>query len=574
MSNLRLVISEEVIMHGIARVLSGENSFHAELRMARNRVPVLRSEEGPKPLQLQARLVGGVIDVMQFESGGSVYTLFGCRTNYEECYPEFVLTGQHETSAAELRLRKVRCYVDDVRSWFLVGGATKVTEAGLEYQSGFRSVTAMTIGDQVQMSVSVRNSVTLSHESDRKVLDERVWIDCLFEDNGINLKKVPELAGDIRTLLTCLIGFPVVVDTVITFFSDEESSRGHFVYYATYVTPREFDGAHFGLISYRSLQDKDLWERVVGNYFRSGAGMRKAWGGLYGLLTYDDIWDFKILGVVAALEKYAKTHVRVSTVTVEPAIRKRAKGALREALQQVWSQYRDTEQYTKDHERVLDQTLDAINHYRCEASHSLMDWTAATLDRIDTKVRTVLDFAPGDLALLKGLRDRIAHGADLELDQQTVGKVATLESKVILLLLYLANHELGVTDMDFIRNLHRSLNQYRTNSGLNNVALDRYSEDVTFVVIDQHAVDVVKERRYHSVVLERESAEMVLRLNKEKTEAFQDYHLDLKGFRTLTDYVRSLYGGDETLTIEFRGSGYLETRDHAELAKVHVIVEV
>lgn len=575
MEKRSLSLDADGVQYGLVRISLDQTQYQGELTLNPGSFPKVEVELSALSRESGLRSSDQEIGLIHFVTTDGNYTCFDSMESYNSYYPRFVLTGTHMESSDRLLFRNVKIYYDTICSWFLQGAHSEINGPKVSYQSGFETVTAH-FSDRIErLAISTKYLAKWVPESNQRTLAERVCVELSFETGGATLRDIPLWVRDFSNILSFLTGFPVSSNAVVGIPKQENHDGASEIYFTTQLPSRKFQGVHYALIQYRSIVSTNTWQEVIRNYFENREVFRHYWASLRGLLTYNDIWDYKILGVMATFENYVSRHAMAESIVALPnGIADDLRHGLKKQAEMVWSKHRGTEDYEVEHERVFDQIKRSIDRFSCRYLSTFREKIENALNQLPPEIKEVFAFSDEEFVLLKRLRNLVAHGVSLDYEKLGVGKIGTLENKVILFLLYFVNREMGISDELFIGSLHQSLNRYKVNSGINEVAVARHSRKVPFIVLDYDSIKTVTDRAFHSVVLIRIENENHLALDEEKTRLFQDYHRSMKGYRDLREFARSLYDEQDQIYVNYLGHGYLESPDGSTTMSIFNIIEV
>ncbi|WP_157633089.1 HEPN domain-containing protein [Burkholderia ubonensis] len=453
--------------------------------------------------------------VQAIAENGKSYTLHGCKAYGFTIYADFLIVG----NVLDDGFRSVSIRYSDISEWFMqwrriegkVGETLTWSELpqqiSVDFEDGKR-----------QFKLTTEYESDLTSKGEDHVLHEH--IEFALEQTGgvLTLDDAKGKAMEVARLLSILIAHPVsIVDIHV---QTVDTNRFHRLYFPTFRSvDRDTSDSTFvrSCFTQKHALD-DRWQTIFQNYYRSPHRSVR-WTRLAGMQRYEGFWEYKVLGYISLLDSYVSHYAGRGKKSLTPPNPKKM-SALEGELVQMSPKLGET---------TIKSILDAVNRmFSFSQEPKFPEKYQATIAATDADIVKIINIAERDFRLIKRVRDKIAHGDDIGLEDGDLEQIGTVVSRIELLLTYCAYIDFGLSKTDFLEGLNNPLCRLRRLSQIDEKHLARVSETAEFFQVSPEVFRTLSSRKGLGVFtcfLEGPNHEI------EFSDHFQQKHLDWQNAR-------------------------------------------
>jgi hypothetical protein len=571
--NREMAFKDDVVLHGSALVSAREGEFAAKLTLNPSRIPTLSPDKPISVIDLATRPeLGSKHEMIQFETSDDYYTLLDADQSNGQYFPWVVVKGPKIHAKEQMAFARVHLGYSNLTKWVMGRSHFESDESEIRYKLIYRKFEERVVVGDREISVGLSYHPDWKSDNNEKRLIERVMIDCTPVTGLLSLDDCRNLEKDFALILTLLIGTPSTIDIMIA----ELGKKLAYITYPAAHSSQSLSEDWHAVHNNRYLCEHGKWAVILTTYYTRRERFRRLWSRVFSMMNYNDVWDYRVLGYVSILQNYLDQKRAMTGPQLPDSVKQPLKRQARAWTKRVRSKLGRHDRYRPEWEAIFDEMEAAIGRYSFGIRYSYAEKFQRLLLGMDARLVEILSFGIDDFAFLKDLRDGVGHGTD-RFGQQSFDRLATLESKVVLLILSLAYQDLGLDAEDVIIAYGRSFNQFILGAALNRVSLDRYAERILFVKVPTEVQEKVLSLRAPFVVLEQRKSTQQIRFSEAKSGLVRNWHRNAGDFRLLRDYVQvKLYEGRSGVELmdPCGASAYLESEGIKEPTFVHGLVQV
>jgi hypothetical protein len=477
---------------------------------------------------------------------GATFSLCDCEASGIALYANYVIDG--DFNKAEFDSISVR--YSDVSEWFLRGRTVEgsVGET-LTWKRNPQDVDVTVRTDEEHFNLRSEYHASRSQQGEDLVIHEHVEFVFSAKTKQFGIADVQAKAHELSCLLSILLAYPTTIANVMV---RSETGRFHRVHFPTFKRPeRDEDGHSFWLQCFIQQPALDgRWQSIVDHYYQSK--YRKiCWIRLAGMQRYDGFWEYKALGYFSLLDRYLAIRFdgKKPSTSQPPAAKKVNKFRLH---------------LTKELPALVDEQRDKIIEIATIAfSSDSLNFESKyrlAIAETDVDIIKIINLSDPDFALIKDVRNRVAHGDDHNLKQDQFPIVIRAESKIALLLTYWAFIDFGFTTKDFIECLERTHSKLKLSAMIDRIHMDRVTKTAEFFPISMEKLRQfrqIKRLRAYGCFIEHDNGDIAF--SEEFTKKYSDWVHD----RTKTSGIQDpeMIFGVKKEQARFIAQGYFESCD-------------
>lgn len=414
---------------------------------------------------------------------GQAFTLYECKAYGQTIYADYLIVGHVD----DPQFQRIDVRYTEVSEWFLQGRqiegkvGEKLTWSGLpdqisaNFEDGGRSFHLITeYGGQVV------------HNGKDHVLHEHIEFALRPATGILTLLDAKQKAMELACLISILIAQPTSILEVAV---QTPAGRYFGLYFPTF-KPVARDASVDDFVRDCFVQKHWLdgkWETILRQYFVS-PHRKIRWTRLAGMQRYEGFWEYNALGYVSLLDSYV-SHSPPKKAVKPP----RPEGMRR--LQDALSGFAPP----LDQE-VLIEVLDAVRatfSYPQEAKFP--EKYAAAIASTDADIVKIINLSNENFRLIKKVRDKVAHGQALELEDGESQQIHVVVSRIELLLTYWAYLDFGVSKEDFLKGLRIPFTRLRRLARIDEKHLARVTDSAEFFSLEANSFGELSSRNLSSV---------------------------------------------------------------------------
>ncbi|WP_175772015.1 HEPN domain-containing protein [Paraburkholderia phenazinium] len=448
--------------------------------------------------------------VYAIAENGKSYTLHGCKAYGFTIYADYLVVG----NVPDTQFQRVIIRYSDISEWFLqwrrIEG--KVGEK-LTWFELPRQISVDFTDEQRQFKLTTEYEGDLTSKGENHVLHEHVEFAVEQIAGALTLDDARSKAMEVACLLSILIAHPVSI--VGMHVQSPDSNRFHRFYFPTF-QPASRDTSDSSFIRGCFTQKHALdgrWQTIFQNYYRS-SHRKVRWTRLAGMQRYEGFWEYKTLGYVSLLDSYVSHYAGRGRKSLTPPNPQRV-SALEAELEKISPKFDQS---------TIKTILDATSRtFSSSQEPRFPEKYQATIAATDADIVKIINISDQDFRLIKKVRDRIAHGQDIGLEDGNLTRISTVVSRIELLLTYWAYIDFGLSKADFLRGLNNPLCRLRRLSQIDAKHFARVSGTAEFFEVSDVVFRLLSSRKGLGVFpcfLEGPNRQI------EFSDHFQQKHLD------------------------------------------------
>jgi hypothetical protein len=445
---------------------------------------------------------------------GTTFCLCDCKAHGFALYADYVIDGDLNEAVFD----SISVRYSDVSEWFLrwrnVDGSVGEVLTWKQIPKEI-DVTVQTDEEDFNLRSEYRSS--RSQRGEDLVLHEHV--EFVFSANSaqFNLDDVKAKTHELSCLLSILVAYPATILSVVVSQGNGHSFRVHF---PTSERPeRDHDAGSFWLRCFIQQPALDgRWQSIFDQYYRSKY-RKVCWVRLAGMQRYEGFWEYKALGYVSLLDSYLNIkYMGGKDNEPQPPSSKKVK-KFRLNLSNEMPDISAAQQ-----EKIVGIASVAF----ASDSFSLEEKYRLAIAATDADITKIINLSEDDFALIKRVRNRVAHGDDHGLKQEQFPAVLRAEPKIALLLTYWAFLDFGLTTQEFITCLERTHSRLKLAAVIDNVHMARVTRSAEFFSVTIGKLQLlrgVKGLRVHGCCVEDENGDLTF--SEDYTKRYSDWMHDL-----------------------------------------------
>ncbi|NIE57784.1 MULTISPECIES: HEPN domain-containing protein [unclassified Burkholderia] len=503
----------------------------------------------------ELRVDGAKFDLVKAVTNeGTTFSLCECEANGIALYANYVIDG--DLSKVEFDSIYVR--YSDVSEWFLrwrtVDGSVGET---LTWKRIPKDIDVTVKTDEEHFDLRSEYRASRSQRGEDLVLHEHIEFVFSAKTSQFGLADVKAKTHELSCLLSILLAYPA---TIVNVMVTSESGRSHRVHFPTFKRPeRDKDDHSFWLQCFIQQPALDgRWQSIVDHYYQSKY-RKVCWVRLAGMQRYDGFWEYKALGYVSLLDSYLAIRFdgEKSSESQPPSAKRMKKFRLNLAneLPDMLDEQRD---------KIVEIASGAFASDNLNLEGKYRRAIAAT----DVDIMKIINMSEAEFALIKKVRNSVAHGDDHGLEQEQFPIVIRAESKIALLLTYWAFLDFGLTTEDFIDCLKYTHSRLKLAAAIDRVHMDRVTGAAEFFPVTGEKLQqlrAIKGLRVYGCCVEDEKGELAF--SEEFTRKYNDWIHDVTKTSGIQD-PEKIFGVSKEQA-RFVAQGYFEFND--ERLDVHNI---
>ncbi|CAE6779030.1 hypothetical protein [Paraburkholderia nemoris] len=414
---------------------------------------------------------------------GRSFTLYECKLYGLTVYADYLIAGH----VPEPQFQRIDVRYADVSEWFLqwrkIEGKVGETltwsnlpdELSASFEDGGRSFHLRTeYGGHV------------GHNGNDHVLHERVDFALRPAAGLLTLLDAREKAMELACLLSILIAQPT---SILELAVQTPAGRYFDLYFPTF-KPVSRDASVDDFVRDCFVQKHWLdgkWETILRRYFDS-PHRKIRWTRLAGMQRYEGFWEYNALGYVSLLDSYVSHNPPKKEVRPpRPERMKRLADALSAFAPPLG-------------QKVLTATLDAVREaFSSPQEAKFPEKYAAAITSTDPDIIKIVNLSDENFRLIKKVRDKVAHGQALELEEGELQQIHVLVYRIELLLTYWAYRDFGLSKEDFLKGLGFPSTRLRRVAQIDQKHLARLTGSAEFFSLDASSFEALALRKHPGV---------------------------------------------------------------------------
>lgn len=452
---------------------------------------------------------------------------------------------------------KVEVVFTGLSRWFGENRYTFIHDGVVKHDAEIDKFTGGFIYKEIEYLLSNGRFVNITNESNVKsIIDIKNTIILSKKSGLFEFTELKDLVLELRNLFSLILGAPLSIINVY-FTKEQESSRLGGMYFPSSMYDLEpLKHSHDALCKFRNINNNDSWSKLLASFFGNN-NFRDIWNRIIPSYKHMQFWEYDILSRVVTLEKYSTIIAKGKGFKLNRELFKKLKGKIKTAIEE----FKDDSVLTPDDMLIVQGAEVVMDSLTNSSMPTFKEKYTYLMEQVSEDLRKVVSFSNGDFALIKKLRDSIAHGNNYK-KIEGEGKLTyemQLNDRLLVLLMCFAYLELGFSDQEIAQVLVNSHCPFLINANINKRELDKLAQSALFVNLSKIVnYDFLKNGR--SIVLNYsvETEEYFLEENM-----CQNLHqLWFKsGIKNLEDFVRLNIENGDKLEFEYLHKVYVLNGD-------------
>ncbi|KLU21962.1 hypothetical protein EOS_33000 [Caballeronia mineralivorans PML1(12)] len=419
--------------------------------------------------------------VRAIDDKGKHYALCGCVAYGLTIYADYLITGE----VPDLQFDRVDIRYSDISEWFLqwcsINGTVGDT---LTWERLPQHIDTDFVDAGRQFNLTTEYVGTLDHRGEDHILHEHVDF-CIQPTAGvITFDEARGKAMQLACLFSILVGHPI---SILELYLRTTSQDFCGLYFPTFKpVPRDLSNDRFLLSCFIQKHFLDgQWQTILQNFF--GSEHRKIrWTRLAGMQRYDDFWEYEALGYVTLLDSYVSHHMghRKGAVVAPPSRKMRIMEATLEQLAPSLNK------------ALVTSILAAVSRiFSSRPGQSFSQKYEATIAASDVDVIRIINISDEDFQLIKKVRNNVAHGNEIGLDDDELQQIHVVVRRIELLLTYWAFVDFGLSKIDFLKGLNNPFSRLRRLTNVNAKHLARVTKTAEFFQVSSQVFGALSSQK-------------------------------------------------------------------------------
>lgn len=398
-------------------------------------------------------------------SEGIEFTLFDCKR-----FDLSVGVGCVVTGHVPEKFKKIIIRYSEVSEWCLPWGGVDVDIEDISWVAPAHISTKIKI-EGVEVLLTTDSERSVRRDGEDSVFHQHV-IFCLESTGGhFSSDAVKESVIDLSNLLSILIARPLSVISV-SVIDDGGFSRDFLFSTFKPIERDSSDNLNWAIFFTQYSFVHERQNEIFSRYFESE--YRKAsWARLAGMQRYEGFWEYLVLGNVSLLDRYVGLRKKGRKINVPVSDRKVDR--LKERIEKIRPAL------------IAGQRDEVVSAVNCVFSHvrdtNFSEKYLSVLSESNADVVKVINISDSNFTLIKGIRDKIAHGESVYFEDGDFTPVITIVSKIALLMTYWFFIDIGLSDDDFLGCLDFTHSQLKLRADPDRVHLDRVKRPNHFLSV-------------------------------------------------------------------------------------------
>ncbi|GAA6135182.1 hypothetical protein NBRC116188_19720 [Oceaniserpentilla sp. 4NH20-0058] len=492
---------------------------------------------------LKESLSLNLLEHSMWSCGSTWLSFFHADVYGTEVYPRYILSGK--TDSTHFKGFNVRFELSS--QWF--DGGRKFEQAKddliLKARKSCFNTNIKSIQEPFRIYTQYRYKTKQGETHDVTEIDSFHIISVEYQEPQ-SLDHIHSHANELLTLMSILMGQPEAI-RFIEVLSDKTSFRLYPNFYYQQA-PLDLTRMDF-LLAEGSLKNGKHWSNVLNGFFsdENQKTRKEHWARLATSLRSEGYWDMEISNVISLLDELSDRKRKTYTNKLQSSSFKALKSELLKSVNTFFNN-----PTLQDH-ALRPIVEEYINSMKNTSVPTFKDRLNELIKSIPEKIFSIFDLNKDDLNHIINIRNKVFHGQNPEPKEKLfITQEVIIKNKLLLLLLYLAHKDLGISDNDFIDLSYPLWHPIARGADINKVALDRIAGRTPFIPVSDENFSNLKEvNSIYSKVLtydaKQESFQLEIKLtdnlkNKERGKASK-YPDDLDYLASILEfnYSRIMY---------------------------------
>ncbi|MFY0639789.1 MAG: hypothetical protein JXR16_02005 [Bermanella sp.] len=477
------------------------NTIHGELHL---------SPKNSARVTLKERLSLNFLEHSTWLCGSTWLTFFHANVYGTEVYPRYILSGK--TNSTHFKGFNVRF---ELSSQWLDGGK-KFEQAKddliLKARESCFDENITSSVEPFRIYTQYRYKKKQGERHDITEIDSFHVISVEYQ-NAQSLDHIHSHANELQTLMSILMGQPEAI-RFIEVLSDKTSFR---LYPNFYYQQAPLDLTRMDyLLPKGSLKNGNHWSNVLNGFFsdENKKTRKEHWARLASSLRGDGYWDMEISNVVSLLDELSDRKKKTYTNKLQPSNFRALKSELLKSVNTFFNN-----PTLQDHalRPIVEEYIKSMKNTNVP---TFKDRLNELIKSIPEKIFSIFDLNKDDLNHIINIRNKAFHGQNPEpKEEHFITSEMIIKNKLLLLLLYLAHKDLGISNNDFIDLSYPLWHPIAREANINKVALDRIAGKTPFITVSDENLSKLKEEiGIYSKVLTYDAKQESFQFEKKLTD--------------------------------------------------------
>lgn len=399
---------------------------------------------------------------------GDWFSLFDCKCFDFEIGIGFVVAGNAPSEFKAIDIR-----YSEISEWFLPWRQLNGTIGETISWTPARHLNATINVKRTKLALNSSTEASITKSGEDHILHQHVIFNFKHLTGHFRVEDIRNKVLELSTLLSILIAYPLSVVSVCARGAD---GSGHDMFFPTFKRVDRDASDDFSLHCFiRHVDIADRWETILNRYFNSPF-RPVSWTRLAGMQRYEGFWEYRALGYVSLLDKYVDQRIKGPKKVARPV------GS--EAMQKLDEAMKTISPPLSNHQREA--IFSAVNQVFSHARElEFGEKYINAISESNPDLIKIINISDTDFGLIKGVRNKIAHGKALDLPEAEFERIGTVVDKIVLLMTYWSFRDFGLTDDDFLRCLQNTLNPLKFSAAPDQVHLDRVTRPNLFLQVSK-----------------------------------------------------------------------------------------
>lgn len=437
---------------------------------------------------------------------------------------------------------KVEVVFTGLSGWFEENRYTFIDDGVIKHDAEIDKFTGEFVYKGIEYLLNNGRFVNITNESNVKsVIDIKNTIILSKKCDFFKFPELKDLVLELRNFFSLILGASLSIINVY-FTKDKGSSRSGCMYFPSSMYDLEpLRYSHDALCNFKKIHNNNSWSELLASFFGNN-NFRDIWNRIIPSYKHMEFWEYDILSRVVTLEKYSTIIAKGKGFKLNRELFKKLKGKIKTAIEE----FKDDSALTPD-DRLIVQGAEVVMESLTNSSMpTFKEKYNYLMEQVSEDLRKIVSFSNDDFALIKKIRDSIAHGNNYK-NIEGEGKLTyemQLNDRLLVLLMCFAYLELGFSEQEIAQVLVNSHCPFLINANINKRELDKFAQNALFVNLGKIVnYDLLKDGR--SIVLNYSIETEEYFLEEDMSQNL--HHLWFKsGIKNLEDFVRlNIENGDK-----------------------------
>lgn len=429
--------------------------------------------------QSDSELPLGIINAV--DEKGRNYTLCNSTVYGTTIYADFLIQGK----ISDLRFNRVDIRYSDISEWFMrwrringkIGETLNWEQLPQEIDASFHQC-----GRNYNLKTEYIGNIDQIGED--HILHEHIEFCLQSEEGYLSLEDIHKKTRELACLLSILVCHPI---SLINLSALTDSKKYHQIYFPTFQpVNRSLSDERFLLSCFVQKHALDgQWSNILQNFFNS-PHRKIRWTRVAGMQRYNDFWEYKAFGYISLLDSHVTHLASENTNTLTPPPTRKMKALETELKKKALNL----------EQSAITSTLEAVRKiFSFKSTKDFKKKFQFATKSTNPDIIKIVNLSDDDFKFIKNIRDSIAHGNDIGLEDDEYSRVSEIVGKIELLLTYWAFTDFGLSKDIFLKALTNPFSRLRQASKIDTKHLARVTNAAEFFQVTPEVFQTIADRR-------------------------------------------------------------------------------